>query len=871
MRSLKKIGVYLVLVALLAGFTGMLCSPLIEECIGVLSHGVGGADYLMVGAGGSGELAVLGVKQGTLFLVRGNTAGERTDQIELDMSDLPANWRTAVCYPDGPDSCFLGFYDLDKPTLKLYHVQEGKTTLMLERKAVGGSIAEQMASVQIASFSRTNGIVSIVLLESGVATVFTTLEDGSGLLQTETFPCGKAQAACVLADGRPVLADGGKLVFHETGDTYDRENQIISDLRQVGAGIYSLDRAGLKVFYTDLASPDRFQPVIELEKGNYDLNGVVDWSMTADGELLLLLQDGRLLLERSSGTRDLSGMLYRPRLSCVLILAGLAFAVLFAAFVIWLVVCQWMGMRISLLLRWGALLTAVAVLGVFGLLNLVLKPAEQSSAAARAYELAGSVTALTLEMEAVSDGRFASLLGDSMASAGMGEARDTVVAVYEKDKDSLWRLQHGNTGAYPGTRAELTMDFDRELALLAQEQGAVTGNLTRDGQNRYCYYRMAENRLILVSIGGEGYQAVASSVHSMTRAGLWIAAGFLLLLSLTALVWVVSRLSRVIQGLERINRGESGVRVRMDSGDELESLSRCVNTLAGTMEGLEQRQQELSQSYRRFVPERVLSLLGKQQLQDVDKQTVASKKMVTMMVWFQFPQPVYEKSGQALFDNLNEIIERTAPIIARNGGTVFNFAYDGYDAVFEGGAELAISTAVAVRQEILAINNERELDGKATVDLRIALDEGTILMGLVGDESQMEPIAVSSCFSVTKRLIGLCKKLDASILCTETVAAAAAGYGSRYVGKCVDGGTVIRTHEIYDGDCFDVRRVKAQTAKQFSEGVYLLYSLDFAGAKRVFLNLVHHHTGDGGAKYYLFLADELEKHQDQDINLDYQL
>ena len=276
MRSLKKIGVYLVLVALLAGFTAMLCSPLIGECIGVLSRGVGGPDYLMVGTGGSGELAVLGEKRGELFVVRGNSDGERIDRIELDMSVLPDNWRTAACYPDGPDGCFLGLYDLDNPALKLYYVQAGKTTLMLERKTVGGNIAEQMASVQIASFSKTNGIVSLVLLESGVATVLTTLEDGSGLMQTDTFPCGKAQAACVLADGQPVLADGGNLVFLDTGEIYDRENQIISDLRQVGAGIYSLDRAGLKVFYTDLASPDRFQPVIDLEKADYDLNGVVD-------------------------------------------------------------------------------------------------------------------------------------------------------------------------------------------------------------------------------------------------------------------------------------------------------------------------------------------------------------------------------------------------------------------------------------------------------------------------------------------------------------------------------------------------------------------------------------------------------------------
>lgn len=870
MRSVKKVGVYLILVVLLAGFAGMLCSPLIDECVGVLANGTGRLDYLMVGSDSSGEIAVLGADRGDLFVVRGSASGDRKAKIELDMRVLPARWRTAAFYPDGSNACFVGMYDLEEQALKLYHVKDRQTTLLLERQGSGSTVAEQMASVRISAFSRINGTAAFVLMESGKAVVYELVENGSGLVQTNTFPCGQAQAACVLDDGRLLLAEGGTLVFPETGEKFFRDNQLISDMKQVGAGIYSLDRAGLKVFYTDLASPDRFQQISELEQSGLDLNGITDWTVTTDGGLLLLA-DGRLLLQRGGAVQDLSGMLHRSGIGCVLILLGLACAVLLAAFVVWLVVCQWLEMRLSLLLRWGVLLAAVTVLGVFGLLELVLQPAEENSAAARAYGLTGSVTALSLDTAEAGDPRFSELLADSMASAGMGEARDTVVAVYEKDENSVWRLRHGNAGEVPGTRGELTAEFSRELALSAQEQGVVTGIAVRDGQLRYCTYRMADGCLILVSVSAEAYQAVASATHAMTRAGLWIVAAFLLLLALTALVGIATRLDKVIRGMERINRGESNVRIQIDSGDELESLSRCVNTLAGTMEGLEQQQEELSRSYRRFVPERVLSLLGKQNLQDVDKQTVASRKMATMMVWFQFPQPVYEKSGQALFDNLNEIIERTAPIIARNGGTVFNFSYDGYDAVFEGGPELAISTAVAVRQEILSINNEREMDGKATVDLRIALDEGTILMGLLGDESQMEPAAVSSCFSATKRLIGLCRKLDATILCTESVAACADGYGSRYVGKCVDGGTVIRTYEIYDGDCFDVRRVKAQTAKQFSEGVYLLYSLDFAGAKRVFLNLVHHNMGDGGAKYYLFLADELEKHQEREINLDYQL
>ena len=76
---------------------------------------------------------------------------------------------------------------------------------------------------------------------------------------------------------------------------------------------------------------------------------------------------------------------------------------------------------------------------------------------------------------------------------------------------------------------------------------------------------------------------------------------------------------------------------------------------------MEAQQQELAQSYRRFVPERVLSLLGKTSIQEVDKQTFVSRNLAAMMLSFRFPPQVYEKSGRELFDNINEIIERTPP------------------------------------------------------------------------------------------------------------------------------------------------------------------------------------------------------------------
>jgi hypothetical protein len=44
----------------------------------------------------------------------------------------------------------------------------------------------------------------------------------------------------------------------------------------------------------------------------------------------------------------------------------------------------------------------------------------------------------------------------------------------------------------------------------------------------------------------------------------------------------------------------------------------------------------------------------------------------------------------------------------------------------------------------------------------------------------------------------------------------------------------------------------------FSQGVYALHSGDASGAKHRFLKLAHDYPMDGGARYYLYLADRLE-------------
>ena len=116
-------------------------------------------------------------------------------------------------------------------------------------------------------------------------------------------------------------------------------------------------------------------------------------------------------------------------------------------------------------------------------------------------------------------------------------------------------------------------------------------------------------------------------------------------------------------------------------------------------------------------------------------------------------------------------------------------------------------------------------------------------------------------------LDALFTKFEANILCTERMERWTDGYGSRYIGKTQDGAELIRVYEIYDGDPYSIRQGKAETEQAFAEGIYTLYTGDYTAAKRIFMEIVRRNSGDGAARYYLYLADRFEKEQPEEIYL----
>lgn len=870
MDRLKKIGIFVALLAVLGGGAVLLFWDLGAECRSILTSGAGEGNYLLTASDAEGGVYALGRTEKGYELVIGDLSGRRTQRWTLEDGTVPRDSTPAVLYPASGGAVYLGLYNTESGTrLQLYRLtnQGREAELLLDEACPGENLQEQMAGTRLSDFSEVDNVVTFALIQGDTAQFYQRTGSGSGLeARQETVQSG-LRAALALSDGTLVLADGDSLVRTDGETVPLDQGELVLSLTQAGTGVYYVDGNGLQVYFADFAD---WQPyaILDLEKEAYDLDACTDLWVTRDGDVLLLMEGERLLLDRGSSVSDLTGMLYRSPVQCGLILAGVALGVLVLTTLLWFVLWEQRRLRLPMLVRWGLLTAAVAALGTGILVRGTVYPLSRETAAREAYSLLGSAAAQTLQSLELTDSALPQRLGNSLAQAGGGLYQDSAVAVYQRDGENIWTLLQSNTGLPEGVRAEASPGFDRLQAESAPDGTFQFWTESRGGEPHYLLYQSQGDLLLAVDVAGGGLSAAGEENCRWMVQGLSALAALLTALTLAILCWISLGLRRALNGMERLSAGERKVHVELGGGDELTSLAEDVNALSDTLQDVDRQQSELAQSYRRFVPERVLSLLGKTSILEVDKQTFVSRHLAAMMLWFRFPDQVYEKSGRELFDNINEILERTASIVTQKGGAVFNFAYNGYDAVFEGGSAAAVSTAVAVQQEILDLNREREAAGRPPVTVRIALDEGNVMLGVVGDENQIEPTSISSSFSVVKHLIELCGRLGANILCTEAVINGAKGYGSRYMGKCMEGGQAIRTYEIFEGDPYDIRKVKETTGDTFSQGVYALYGRDFSRAKGIFLRLVHHNTGDGGARYYLYLADRLEKRPEEAISLD---
>ena len=865
MKTARKIISFLAVLIFVSCVVFLAARSTLMEWVSVAQHGYGLTVYDAVGSNANGVAVAANWSEGGVglrfFTIDGKSLGHWT----VELGEEESEGSIGMIYPVKAGWAFLATYDRNAEHLTIYRVSPEGAERVYRTECTGGTSAERKQETRAFSFSRNGSTIGFVVLSEGVMRAYTCpleggaeseeAESGSGLdslggvAQTDEAPAPEGLVtAVVLPDGSFAMGGDGWLTLDGEPVAADLSGQRVSHLVCTGPWLYYIDDNTLEVWYTDLTGSGA-----RLLFTLFDLASLGQFSgmdLTADGAILLL-NGQNIYFVNETHVADLTAMLYQTPAAAILKLAGTALGILVVSAILWYLVCGIRKGRMPLAVFWGGIVVALSLVSIVALREQALNLRYSDYALNSGQIVVESSVSLALTEEGVTADSLPIRLGQALEGVS-DRFHDVTVTVAQKTEDG-WRTPQGALAVMDGVfhpdAAEITLEHAGAVDVI---DGRLLYALQVDGWTLYL-------------TAGMSTEQDSALVWDVSAAVVILAAAVLLILAL-----VNHDIRRLAKGMERLTaKGHGKEWFNLPTGDELEGMASTLSSLAGSLEEQDRQREILDRSYRRFVPEQVLSLLGKRSIVEVDKNTFASRRMAVMMVAFSFPAPVYSSANsRLLFDSVNQVIERTAAIAAKKGGTVFNFAYNGFDVVMEEkDLKQVVSTAVAIEQEVLALNERRGRQSLPAVALHIALDVGDVMIGVVGDETQMEPTTISSSFSTVRELIGLCGKLEAGILCTETIIAGAEGYGSRYLGKCRLNQTSIRVYEVFDGDPYGVRKGKESTARRFSEGVFLLYSGRPAEAKRIFLELAHDNPGDGGARYYLYIADRMERRPDEPCSL----
>ncbi len=306
----------------------------------------------------------------------------------------------------------------------------------------------------------------------------------------------------------------------------------------------------------------------------------------------------------------------------------------------------------------------------------------------------------------------------------------------------------------------------------------------------------------------------------------------------------------------RLAEGEMGLTVAVHGHDEVADISTAFNKMSLGIAQYVQDIQEMSDGYYKFIPARILELLGKESIQQVKLGDEITENM-TIMSLHTVDYQRMNASAEKVYTEINQILSMLVEPIDGHHGVVEHFEDSGLSAFFTEDSKEALEAAVEIHQSL-----DKVLPDKERV---IAISYGFLMLGVIGHEKRMEVTAISAHSELAKALGIVGDKYGARILITHRIYQQIPDfedrYHARYIGNVRLGSADMleRIYDVYDGDTEEEFYYKELTKPLFEKGVELFVAKKFYEARLIFVEVLKRHRKDMAAKEYLYRCDKYYK------------
>ncbi|MEN6325602.1 MAG: HAMP domain-containing protein, partial [Syntrophomonas sp.] len=300
---------------------------------------------------------------------------------------------------------------------------------------------------------------------------------------------------------------------------------------------------------------------------------------------------------------------------------------------------------------------------------------------------------------------------------------------------------------------------------------------------------------------------------------------------------VLTSVNTLRKGVYEISRGNLEVLVSVNTRDEVGDLCDGFNIMADYIRNSVKKARQTSEAYFRFVPERMLQLLGKETIANIETGDTVKRDMSVMSLNIRsFYSISASLSAEQNYAYINSILERFGPVFHENRGIVEKYLGAAITAIFPDRAEDAVQSSVRIISIMEDLNAEPTDHQGQKLDIGIGLYKGNIMLGTIGEEKRMECTMILDNGNIPQQLCRLSKNLGVSILASESVLQSvenSTDYLHRYIGKVKFEGMIepIRVYDIFQGNSKQVRTLRADTKEIFEEGIRLYEDGNFLGAR----------------------------------------
>ncbi|MCM1180656.1 MAG: HAMP domain-containing protein [Clostridium sp.] len=323
---------------------------------------------------------------------------------------------------------------------------------------------------------------------------------------------------------------------------------------------------------------------------------------------------------------------------------------------------------------------------------------------------------------------------------------------------------------------------------------------------------------------------------------------------------------------EMVSEGHFGIEIKVRGHDELSEITRVFNRMSKSIADNLKEVQKLNDIYYKYVPAKILSLLGKSSIADIE----LGNEETSMLTVFSFQMADFDrlirkKSMQEMIDSINRVLHACVPVITDREGMVESFQNAGVTALFDNTCKTALDSAVLVCQKLNHMVLQKQIDENQA---GIGIAYGPVTLGIIGQKKRMAAITVSQYRDMACYLQTIAYQYQAHILITRTAADTIPdffeAYHTRTLGFLYNAytGYADRIYDVYDGDDREEMDMKNATKEVFEQGVEQFCIRNFKEARRKFIAVLKQFRRDKAAKKYLYLCDKysMEQHgKDEDV------